>query len=141
MQSNIHNRPDPKSQRRDTAVVLESALGRYVPLARVAATLPRLRHGAPVHLSTVHRWVQRGIGGVRLRVVSIGGTKCTTRRWLMEFFEQLGAHRRGTQVVTTGDERAGSGMASGRPVRARRVIEIEAAARAARTFVRDAPRH
>jgi hypothetical protein len=42
-----------------------------------------------LHPSTVFRWVQKGRAGIRLKVVSVGGTRCTTESWLLEFFEAV----------------------------------------------------
>jgi hypothetical protein len=41
--------------------------------------------GQPIHLSCVYRWAKKGVAGHRLRVVHVGGSLRTTRRWLREF--------------------------------------------------------
>ncbi|MBI1380789.1 MAG: DUF1580 domain-containing protein [Planctomycetaceae bacterium] len=56
-------------------------LSDLVPLDDVCRLLP-----TRTHRSTVFRWAQKGRRGVRLRVVAVGGTKCTTEAWLMAFF-------------------------------------------------------
>lgn len=56
-------------------------LSDLIPLDDVCRLLP-----ARTHRSTVFRWAQKGRRGVRLRVVAVGGTKCTTEAWLMAFF-------------------------------------------------------
>jgi len=60
------------------------SLADLIPLEDVAKVLPKR-----LHLSTVFRWAQKGRKGVRLKVVSVGGTRCTTERWLFEFFEAV----------------------------------------------------
>lgn len=41
--------------------------------------------GKPIHLSCIYRWAKKGFGDHRLRVVHVGGSLRTTRRWLREF--------------------------------------------------------
>ena len=68
--------------------------GRLIRLANVPAIgwLPR-RSGKPVSkpvsLSSVHRWVAKGVHGVKLRSMRVGCALCTTEAWLLEFFEAL----------------------------------------------------
>ena len=42
-------------------------------------------NGKPIHISCLYRWAKRGVAGNRLRVVHVGGSLRTTRRWLREF--------------------------------------------------------
>jgi hypothetical protein len=64
-------------------------LDELIPLGRVPDLLPPGPHGKRPHVSAVFRWVQRGIRGVRLRAVQAAGRRCTTRRWISEFFAAL----------------------------------------------------
>ncbi len=59
-------------------------------LADAASELPRRRLGRRPDVSTLHRWVTRGLRGVRLEAVQVGGCRCTSREALLRFFEQLG---------------------------------------------------
>jgi hypothetical protein len=54
----------------------------YLPLAKIAALLG-------LHVATVYRWTNRGCRGFRLGFVQRSATRCTTREWLDDFFEQL----------------------------------------------------
>ena len=65
----------------------DRALG-LVPLEEVPSLLP-LRRGRKTHISTIFRWASRGVNGHVLQTVRMGGTKATTRQWLMEFFHAL----------------------------------------------------
>jgi len=59
---------------------------------RTAATLrPSGRNGRPTHVSTVFRWIQRGVRGVRLEAVRIGGSMYTSREALQRFVDRLTA--------------------------------------------------
>ena len=55
----------------------------------VAKTLPPLRSGKPVNVSTLHRWCKSGLRGVHLEYIQVGGTKCTTQEKLARFFSRL----------------------------------------------------
>ncbi|HWA99290.1 MAG TPA: DUF1580 domain-containing protein [Pirellulales bacterium] len=59
-----------------------------IPLADLPALIPQ-RDGRKVHVASTYRWVKRGIGGIRLRAVQVGGRRCTTKEWLSEFFAAL----------------------------------------------------
>jgi hypothetical protein len=58
-------------------------------LAETAKILPRRRAGRKVHVSTLYRWTTRGLRGIRLETVQVGGTACTTREALQRFFDCL----------------------------------------------------
>ena len=64
-------------------------LDEYLPLPRAAEELPRRRAGRKTSTACVYRWTNSGLRGVRLRYTQVGGTRCTTRRWLREFFDAL----------------------------------------------------
>jgi hypothetical protein len=53
----------------------------------VASRFRGQRNG--LHLSTVHRWASRGIKGVRLESIVVGGTRCTSAEALQRFFTRL----------------------------------------------------
>jgi hypothetical protein len=52
--------------------------------------------GTRPHRTALHRWAQRGIAGVRLRTVTAGRRRYTTRRWLLIWFADVDASTRGT---------------------------------------------
>ena len=57
-------------------------------------SLPKKRRGGRgIHVSCVYRWAQRGCKGVRLEVVQVGGTKCTSVAALSRFFAALGGEQ------------------------------------------------
>ena len=58
-------------------------------LKDAAAILPRRRRGRKPHISTIYRWATRGLKGLRLETLQIGGTLCTSVEALQRFFEQL----------------------------------------------------
>lgn len=62
-------------------------------LTEAARHLPTGRNGKQVHRATVFRWAQRGVRGVRLETIQIGGTKCTSFEALQRFCERLADSR------------------------------------------------
>jgi len=64
-----------------------------IPLCQVPrlAWLPRRRRGRKIHQATIFRWAQHGIHGVRLEVIRVGGTRCTSEAALRRFFAALSA--------------------------------------------------
>ena len=55
-------------------------------LSQAARSLP----GRP-HLSTIHRWRLRGIRGVKLETILVGGRRYTSREALERFSERITA--------------------------------------------------
>ncbi|NLF06866.1 MAG: DUF1580 domain-containing protein [Pirellulaceae bacterium] len=70
-----------------------------ITLTEAARLLPRRRAGRPVHVSCLYRWAQIGCRGVRLEIVQIGGTKCTSREAMQRFFGRLTAQANGQPVA------------------------------------------
>jgi len=58
-------------------------------LREAVTKLPRRRRGRKPHVSTLWRWATRGLRGVRLEVIRVGGTLCTSREALQRFCEKL----------------------------------------------------
>jgi hypothetical protein len=58
--------------------------GKTLTLREAAALLP----GSP-NRSTMHRWAHRGIRGVRLATILVGGRRYTTREAIEEFIAAL----------------------------------------------------
>lgn len=53
------------------------------------AWLPSRPDGRPIHVQSVYNWTLRGVRGVKLRSLQVGGMRCTTEPWLIEFFERI----------------------------------------------------
>jgi hypothetical protein len=71
----------------------------YIPLGKVPSIpwLPRRRGHSRPHVSTIWRWVLKGLRArdgalVKLRAMRCGGTLCTSESWVREFFEELTSH-------------------------------------------------
>lgn len=63
-------------------------------LTEAARLLPKSARGNTVHLSTMHRWIQRGIrcpdgSVVRLESVKVGCTTFTSQEALQRFFDRI----------------------------------------------------
>lgn len=68
---------------------------KLVSFHELASSLPRRRQNRPVHVSTIHRWRQRGIGGVRLEAIRVGAAWHTSWESFARFCERLTAARSG----------------------------------------------
>jgi hypothetical protein len=97
----------------------ESNSNDLVPLSSVPNLkwLPRRRRGAKLSYTCLWRWSTKGVAGVVLQTVRVGGTPCTTESDLRHFFADVAAAKRGATIAQT--------------IRtpARRAHEIEAARR------------
>jgi hypothetical protein len=64
--------------------------------------IPRRRRGRRLHVSTVHRWCDPGIRGIRLEFVRVGGTRVTSEAALQRFFARLANNPPPTQAAVSG---------------------------------------
>ena len=62
-----------------------------ITFAELAKSLPCRRGDRPVHLATIHRWRSRGLKGIRLEGVRVGGAWHTSREAFRRFTERLTA--------------------------------------------------
>lgn len=69
-----------------------------------------------VHVSTVHRWRLRGILGIKLETIRIGGKRMTSREALQRFHERVTTAADGEPTARTESDRA----------RERRLAKVEA---------------
>jgi len=58
-------------------------------LSEAAGRLPKRRRGKRPHIATLYRWAQRGVRGIRLETIQVGGTLCTSLEALQRFFDRL----------------------------------------------------
>ena len=73
-----------------------------IPLSQVPdlAWLPRRRRGRKLNPSTPFRWAQHGLAGVKLEVIQLAGTKCTSEAALLRFFARLSRQERKGQTAS-----------------------------------------
>jgi hypothetical protein len=74
---------------------------RVMSLSDVSERLPRGKNGRKVAISTIYRWIFRGVRGTRLRSVRIGGRRYITERALSDFLsaaERVDTERRNPDV-------------------------------------------
>jgi hypothetical protein len=68
---------------------IDIAHEKLLTFAQAAAILPRRRAGRKTHVSTLHRWSSRGVKGIVLETLQVGGGSCTSREALQRFFDRL----------------------------------------------------
>jgi Protein of unknown function (DUF1580) len=62
------------------------------PFAILIRQIPALqvgRLGRPTHPSTLARWASRGLRGIRLETIKVGGRTCSSSEALQRFFAAL----------------------------------------------------
>lgn len=67
-------------------VVHAATSEQLVPLLRKAPALVERLTGRRPHHATLWRWATSGCAGIRLRTVTVGRQRMTSRRWLLDFF-------------------------------------------------------
>lgn len=87
----------------------------------IGRRFPGRRGGRGPNVSTLHRWASRGIRGIRLEVVSVGGTRAVTVAALNRFFGRLAGRDPARDSATV------PAPAAGRANRDRRVAAAEKA--------------
>jgi hypothetical protein len=60
-----------------------------LPIRDVSRQLPARPNGKRLHVSVIYRWTMRGIRGIVLESVRIGGTRYTSREALQRFADRL----------------------------------------------------
>lgn len=76
---------------------------RLVELSHVPNVLEK-QIGKRLNLATIYRWRQRGIAGIRLETILIGGRAFTSMEALQSFFQQSVEAKHGNQAVATSAE-------------------------------------
>lgn len=62
-----------------------------IRICDVPRRLPARPSGRRIHVSTVYRWIMRGVRGVCLEVIRVGGTTYTSAEALQRFADHLSA--------------------------------------------------
>ena len=62
---------------------------RIIPLSAVPRHLPKRTSGKKIHISAVYRWTSRGVRGIVLESIKIGGCTYTSLEALQRFSEHL----------------------------------------------------
>ncbi len=69
--------------------MIDIAQEQVVSLTEACPFVPRRRKGKRPDVATLYRWAQKGIRGIRLEILQVGRTKCTSLEALQRFFERL----------------------------------------------------
>lgn len=70
---------------------IDPSLEKLISFHELARSLPSRRNGRPLHVSTIHRWRSRGLGGIRLEAVRIGGAWHSSEEAFSRFTARLTA--------------------------------------------------
>jgi hypothetical protein len=58
--------------------------------------------GRPVHIATIYRWANKGVRGIRLETVMVGGRRLTTQEAMTRFFDRLTQTAGSTGISSVG---------------------------------------
>lgn len=72
---------------------IDIAAERLILVRDVPAYMPLSRHGRPIHLSAVYRWMTQGVCGVRLPTVYIAGHRYTSAEALSRYWADVTSAR------------------------------------------------
>ena len=75
--------------------MIDVAVEQLVHVRMVPRLLPPRPNGRRVHISAVYRWMSRGVRGVRLESVKVGGSTYTSVEALQRFADRLSEARPG----------------------------------------------
>ena len=78
--------------------MIDTTLEEPVPLAVLAREVVNRGGRRGINVSTVWRWIQRGIHGVRLESILVGGIRMSSREALARFFAATTAAANGKQT-------------------------------------------
>ena len=81
--------PEPAPPARRQTGNFDILAEQVVSFSELARRLPRRRNGRPTHTATVHRWRQRGLKGIRLEAIRLGGSWATSLEAYRRFCEAL----------------------------------------------------
>ncbi len=70
--------------------MIDIATESLIPLREAPRRLPPRPTGKRVHISACYRWVSRGVRGIRLEAIRVGGTMYTSLEALQRFADRLG---------------------------------------------------
>lgn len=60
-----------------------------VSFSEASNHLPRRRASKRPHPATLYRWASKGLHGIKLETIQVGGTLCTSIEALQRFFDSL----------------------------------------------------
>lgn len=81
--------------------MIDIAGEQLIPISEVPRRLPPRTTGKRVHISAVYRWLQRGVRGVVLESVRVGGSTYTSVEALQRFADQLSSDRHDDLSLST----------------------------------------
>ena len=86
--------------------MIDLAAETTIPLSDAPKHLPA-KNGKRIHLATVYRWIMRGVQGVKLESLKVGGGRVTSVEALQRFAERLSSDGAPISRSTRQRERAG----------------------------------
>jgi hypothetical protein len=85
--------------------MIQLQVEQLVALGEVPQVLPRRGQGKRLHVSSVYRWVTRGVRGILLETLRVGGSTYTSLEALQRFAERLSPRSQGAAPANPGQRR------------------------------------
>jgi hypothetical protein len=79
--------------------MIDFASEKVITLTHATRILPQRREGKRPNIATLYRWSIRGVKGVVLETIQIGGSRCTSIEALQRFFERLSQQSQGLPLA------------------------------------------
>ena len=67
--------------------MIQTSIETLIPINQVPVHLEKITGKRP-HIASIYRWIQKGIAGVQLETLIIGGTRLTSTEALDRFFQE-----------------------------------------------------
>jgi hypothetical protein len=78
--------------------MIDAFTEKIILLTKAAKRLPAIYRENPPHAATLYRWASRGVRGIRLEIIRVGGRTCTSEEALARFFERLSQDPRSVAI-------------------------------------------
>lgn len=88
-----------------TRTMIDVEHEKLVAIREVPSLIPPRPSGKKIHISACYRWISRGVRGVKLEAVRLGGTTFTSIEAIQRFADRLGSADKSTPARTVTREK------------------------------------
>ena len=73
--------------------MIDTTLEKVFPYKEAMKRIPGRQEGTKINITTIHRWANHGVYGVKLETLSVGAIRMTSAEALQRFFEAVSEAR------------------------------------------------
>ncbi len=81
------------NERAQSSIMINLSSETLISIREAPRHLPKRPNGKRIHISACYRWISRGVRGVRLDSIKIGGSTYTSTEALQRFADRLSAEK------------------------------------------------